>query len=192
MNFLAHAWLSRQGDDEFLHGNLIADGVKGSRFEGWSAAAAAGIRHHRQVDAAIDSHAEVLRLRHSAPAAERRFVGIALDLVWDHFLASRQPDPALVKRCYRILEARRAPARLATLVPAMIEGDWLNRYADFNFTCRAIAGIGQRLRGANHLENLVPWLTVEYDRLERAFVILWPDMQARFSDTPTATSHRQR
>jgi acyl carrier protein phosphodiesterase len=30
MNFLAHAWLARKGSDDFLYGNLIADGVKGS------------------------------------------------------------------------------------------------------------------------------------------------------------------
>ncbi|KAA0019236.1 DUF479 domain-containing protein [Salinicola corii] len=182
MNFLAHAWLSRQGSDDFLYGNLVADGVKGARLESWPPAVAAGIRHHRQVDAAIDRHAEVLRLLRMAPQAQRRFAGIALDLVWDHFLASRYPDARLVERCYRVLGERRAPSRLEGMVPAMIDGDWLQRYADFDFTCRAIAGIGQRLRGPNQLAALTPWLREEYASLEAAFVALWPDMQQRFRE----------
>lgn len=180
MNFLAHAWLSRHGSDDFLYGNLIADGVKGDPRGAWSSAIVAGIRHHRQVDSAIDHHAEVLALRQLAPKGERRYVGIALDIVWDHFLAKRLPNPALVERCYAVLEARAAPTRLATLVPAMIAGDWLTRYADFDFTCRAIAGIGNRLSGPNRLARLTPWLADEYDRLEAAFVTLWPEMQGRF------------
>ena len=114
MNFLAHALLSCHGSDDFLYGNLIADGVKGINLEAWPAAVASGIRHHRQVDAAIDRHAEVLRLLQSAPRAQRRYTGIALDLIWDHFLASHYPDPALVDRCYQVLgerDARAQPAR---------------------------------------------------------------------------------
>jgi acyl carrier protein phosphodiesterase len=68
------------------------------------------------------------------------------------------------------------------MVPTLIDGDWLRRYADFDFTCRAIAGIGQRLRGPNQLAALTPWLRDEYDNLEAAFVTLWPDMQRRFRD----------
>jgi len=182
MNFLAHAHLSRHGSDDFLYGNLIADGVKGDRLDGWSPETAEGIRHHRRVDAMIDRHAEVLALRRMAPATQRRYVGIALDLVWDHFLASRQPDPALIQRCYAVLGERHAPERLAGMVPAMIRGDWLTHYADFDFTCQAIAGIGKRLRGPNHLAALTPWLNDEYERLEAAFLALWPDMRQRFID----------
>lgn len=182
MNFLAHAWLSRHGSDDFLYGNLIADGVKGDRFETWPTAVVAGIRHHRRVDAAIDRHAEVTHLLQVSPTAQRRFVGIALDLVWDHFLALHHPDAALVERCYNVLGRRAAPDRLAGMVPMMIEGDWLRRYADFDFTCRAIAGVGSRLRGPNQLAALTPWLRHEYALLESAFLVLWPDMQHRFGE----------
>ena len=36
MNFLGHARLSLAGSDNFLFGNLIADGVRGSDLSGWS------------------------------------------------------------------------------------------------------------------------------------------------------------
>lgn len=179
MNFLAHAWLSRQGSDDFLYGNLIADGIKGTRLEALGDDVAAGVRHHRRVDAAIDSHPEVLALLASAPAAQRRYAGIALDVMWDHFIARDHPDPALVARCYAVLDQRAAPQRLAGMIPSLIRGDWLTRYADFDFTCQAIAGIGTRLRGPNQLAALTPWLDTAYPQLEAAFQALWPQMRQR-------------
>ncbi len=80
-------------------------------------------------------------------------------------------------RTYRVLRARPAPARLATLVPVLVEQDWLHRYADFAFTCRAIAGIGRRLSGPNRLAELVPWLEEEQRRLEEEFLRLWPEVR---------------
>ncbi|WP_110687306.1 ACP phosphodiesterase [Salinicola aestuarinus] len=180
MNFLAHAWLARQGSDEFLYGNLIADGIKGTALGSLEEEVAAGVRHHRQVDAAIDSHSEVRARLAAAPKGQRRYAGIALDLVWDHFIARETPDPALVSRCYAILAQHPAPDRLAGMIPALIEGDWLSRYADFDFTCQAIAGIGTRLRGPNQLAALTPWLEATYPELEAAFHRLWPQMRHRF------------
>lgn len=181
MNFLAHAWLARGGSDDFLWGNLIADGVKGSDLSAWPAEVAEGIRHHRRVDAFVDAHPVVAAIRCRTPGRQRRYVGIALDLVWDHFVARelgcQELSSPLVTRTYRVLRTQPAPARLATLVPAMVEQDWLHRYADFTFTCRAIAGIGQRLAGPNRLAELVPWLEEEHSRLADDFQRLWPEVR---------------
>ncbi|WP_043526102.1 ACP phosphodiesterase [Litchfieldella xinjiangensis] len=178
MNFLAHAWLSQDGSDDFLYGNLIADGVKGPDLSQWRAPIAAGIVHHRRVDAFVDQHPVVALAKQRAPAGHRRYAGIALDLVWDHFLArqtQRTADQAhLVARCYALLAARPAPQRLGMMMPALVEQDWLRRYADFGFTCSAIANIGRRLSGPNRLALLVPWLEEDYPRLERDFHELWP------------------
>lgn len=185
MNFLAHAWLARLGSDEFLYGNLIADGVKGSDLSAWPAAVADGINHHRRVDAWVDIHPSVLAAKHRAPHAQRRYAGIALDLVWDHFLARQQVDnpanEALIKRTYQLLSARPAPNRLASMMPVLIKHDWLRGYADFDFTCRAVAGIGERLSGPNRLAELVPWLYEDYRLLAMDFEILWSECTAELS-----------
>ncbi|WP_136067734.1 acyl carrier protein phosphodiesterase [Modicisalibacter radicis] len=186
MNFLAHGWLARGGTDEFLHGNLIADGVKGVDLSDWSPAAATGIRHHRRVDAWVDQHQVVREARSRAPDDGRRYAGIALDMVWDHFVARDHLDPALVARCYRVLASRSAPARLATMVPLLIEEDWLSRYADLDFTCSAIANIGRRLRGPNRLAALVPWVEADYAGLERDFHALWPALNRELGVAPGA------
>lgn len=180
MNFLAHAWLSHHGSDDFLYGNLIADGVKGSDLSAWPASVADGIRHHRRTDTLVDGHPLTRAARGRAPEGRSRYAGIALDLVWDHFLsrllANDPAQQALIQRCYRLLKVQPAPERLASMVPALVEQDWLTRYADFDFTCRAIAGIGQRLSGPNLLAELRPWLEADYVQLEADFRSLWPDM----------------
>lgn len=187
MNFLAHAWLVSAGSDDFLYGNLIADGVKGSDLSAWSPATAEGIRHHRRVDAWVDRHPCVINARKRAPVAQRRYAGIALDMMWDHFLArdtlGQANQEAIVERCYRVLSARSAPNRLAGMMPLLVEHDWLRGYADFTFTCRAIAGIGRRLSGPNQLAALVPWLYDDYPALERDFRTLWPALLAELSKT---------
>ncbi len=186
MNFLAHGWLARGGSDDFLYGNLIADGVKGTDLDAWEPAVAAGIRHHRRVDAFVDRHPVLLEIKALAPRDGRRVAGIALDLMWDHCLARRLTTAErdwLVSRCYRLLEARPAPARLATMMPALVSQDWLRGYADFRFTCRAVAGLGRRLSGPNRLAALLPWLERDYLALDAAFTRLWPDLEAHL-DVP--------
>ncbi|MFP4137715.1 MAG: ACP phosphodiesterase [Halomonas sp.] len=195
MNFLAHAWLARGGDDDFLYGNLIADGVKGSDLGECPVGVARGIRHHRRVDAYIDAHAVTRELLVRSPPGGRRVMGIALDLVWDHFVAQEVvaggPGSRLVARSYRLLEARSAPARLAPMVPLLVEQDWLRRYADFSFTCRAIVGIGRRLSGPNRLAPLVPWLEAEYPGLEEAFHRLWPAVRRELEVAPARPEGRR-
>lgn len=191
MNFLAHGWLARGGSDDFLYGNLIADGVKGANLAAWDVDQAAGIRHHRRVDAYVDGHPVVMSVLERSPRRQRRYVGIALDLVWDHFTATTLTADErhwLTYRCYRLLRERPAPARLATMMPVLVEQDWLNRYADFSFTCRAIAGIGGRLSGPNRLAELVPWLEEEYERLYRDFTMLWPAVNVALGVPPQGES----
>lgn len=192
MNFLAHAWLVSAGSDDFLYGNLIADGVKGRDLSDWSPATALGIRHHRRVDAWVDSYPSVVNARRRAPTGQRRYAGIALDMVWDHFLArdtaGQAHQEAIVERCYRLLSARTAPNRLAGMMPILVEQDWLRGYADFAFTCRAVAGIGRRLSGPNQLAALVPWLYDDYHALEGDFQTLWPALMAELSHQDSSPS----
>ncbi|MFC0268367.1 acyl carrier protein phosphodiesterase [Kushneria aurantia] len=179
MNFLAHARLAQHGSDDFLFGNLIADGLKGPVPAGLALQTALGVRFHRRLDALIDRDAITRALHARAPRPQRRVTGIALDIVWDHFLARRQHDSALNERIYRLLAHREAeiPPRQQRLFHCLRQQRWLEAYADFDFTCHAVAGVGQRLSGRNLLAELTPWLYREYDLLEASFVALWPRME---------------
>ncbi len=66
-------------------------------------------------------------------------------------------------------------------MPVLLEQDWLHRYADFAFTCRAISGIGCRLSGPNRLAELIPWLEADYPALADDFDDLWPSLKAELA-----------
>ncbi|MDR2871751.1 MAG: ACP phosphodiesterase [Xanthomonadaceae bacterium] len=176
MNFIGHALLAQRGNDDFLFGNLVADGIKGSDLSALPDDVARGVRLHRRVDSGIDRHPCVSALRARMPA--RRVAGIALDLVWDHFLSRDWLTPELAERCYAVLSSHPIPERSASLVSRLLQGRWLEHYADFDFCCQAILGVGKRLRGIDHnpLTAILPWLWSHHDELEDHFNRLWPDL----------------
>ncbi|MGJ8524456.1 Acyl carrier protein phosphodiesterase [Halomonadaceae bacterium LMG 33818] len=182
MNFIGHALLACEGNDSFLFGNLIADGIKGSELGYLGAELEAGVRWHRRVDAVIDQHPRVLALMKQMP--HRRVAGIALDIVWDHFLSRYELTEALADRCYRLLSARPLPEKLNGMLTHLVEGRWLERYADYGFTLSAISGVGHRLRGENLLRALIPWLETHYDELQVSYQRLWPDIQQTLTYHP--------
>lgn len=179
MNFLAHATLAREGSDPWLLGNLVADGVKGRIETDNRSALASGVRFHRRMDALIDRDPLTLSLRARAPLALRRVTGIALDIVWDHFLARLKPDPTLNRRVYRVLQTFESdiPASQKMMFAHLCRQHWLEAYEDFDFTCQAVAGVGRRLRGRNLLADLTPWLSQHYGLLEESFQTLWPRLE---------------
>lgn len=179
MNFLAHAELARHGSDVFMLGNLVADGIKGPVPSTADTELARGVRFHRKMDALIDQHETTLALKRQAPKAQRRVCGIALDIVWDHFLARRCHDQTLNQRVYRVLGQHDAliPARQQRMFAHLCREHWLEAYGNFDFTCRAITGVGTRLSGPNRLAELTPWLEREYALLEESFYVIWPWMQ---------------
>ncbi|RKR06223.1 acyl carrier protein phosphodiesterase [Kushneria sinocarnis] len=198
MNFLAHAVLAEPGSDGFLFGNLIADGVRGSRLYEWPQDIALGIRHHRRVDATIDHHPTVIALRRRIEGPERRVAGIAFDLLWDHFLAqdclAEPAGRALIERSYRVLEQgeQQVPPRVATTISLLRRHDWLSSYADFDFTCQAISGLGERLTGVNRLAQLLPWIRAHRATLAAAFRDLWPDMLSLRDECRVTTAAQAR
>ena len=200
MNFLGHARLSLAGSDNFLFGNLIADGVRGSDLSGWSPEVEAGIRFHRRCDAVIDAHPETRWLLTQVPPSSRRVAGIAFDMMWDHLLAAEMHDDD-IDRLYRLLAREEVPSRLSSLIEWIQVRDALRRYQELEFTLATIASIGERMTarrrlrqtsdtrngrhthkvgnldaGTNPLADMTPWLADNRAMLEDSFARLWPDM----------------
>ncbi|MCM5703506.1 ACP phosphodiesterase [Larsenimonas salina] len=191
MNFLGHAVIAHSGSDEYLLGNLIADGIKGRNLSAWPADIALGIRRHRQLDEWIDHHAEVQALKAYVPREVRRVSGIGFDLVWDHFLSVRLLDPetqhpalerGLIDRIYEVLSlnAHLIPGRMGPLCDALIRQRWLERYADYGYTCQSVRALGHRIpRQTPQMYALGDWLETHPMRLEAAFERLWPDLESQ-------------
>ena len=87
VNLLAHAFLANGVPDRIV-GQLCGDFVRGSDLSAYPPLVQVGIRCHRAVDTFTDQHAETLAARNLFQAPHRRFAGIAVDVIYDHFLAS--------------------------------------------------------------------------------------------------------
>ncbi|TKI06367.1 DUF479 domain-containing protein [Martelella alba] len=184
MNFLAHLHLAATAGSSLL-GNLMADYVRGNPDGRYPPAVAAGIRLHRRIDGLTDTHPAVRNAKALFGADVRRVSPIALDVVWDHFLARHwtrlEPDMSL-SRFARMAEAAITPALPASPEPfrhlnrALWRERWLERYAEPLFLEQVLCRMAERRPRLSALGHIYPEIARHYPALESRFWELYPDM----------------
>ncbi|MCW1921104.1 ACP phosphodiesterase [Luteolibacter arcticus] len=136
MNYLAH-FLLAEDDPASRVGNLLGDFVTG-RPESLALPlrVVQGIVRHRAIDRFADEHPVTARLKVLVPPERRRFAGVIVDLVHDHFLTrhwdecSPVPFREFIDTCNDSLSSHLAilPADLADTLEERIADDWLGHY----------------------------------------------------------------
>lgn len=186
MNYLAHLFLSPD-DPELLLGSLIADFTRG-RLEtlarDWPPGVVRGIALHRQVDRFTDDHPRVIRARRRIAPPYRRYSGIILDILFDHYLCrywsefTRRDRDEFIRQVYRLLEQRREqlPARLHALVPRMRREDWLGSYRDLEVVGLVFERMSTRLRQPNKLAGALVEVRRHYPELAEDFRRFFPEL----------------
>ena len=188
MNYLAHAFLSRDAPERLI-GGLLGDFVKGPVGERYSPAVRAGILLHRAIDRYTDDHELVRASRALVSPERRRFAGILVDVFYDHFLArhwrrySEVALPDFTREVYATLLAHRAgfPERLQRILPWMAGDDWLGSYGELWAVDAALNGIARRFRRfprARVLTGAVEELEHNYTDLEVYFLRFFPELVA--------------
>ncbi|HEV7572999.1 MAG TPA: ACP phosphodiesterase [Thermoanaerobaculia bacterium] len=186
MNYLAHLLLAEQ-TAESLIGNLAGDFVKGSIGDDVPAGIAAGIRHHRRVDAFTDSHPSVAAFRRVLIPEHGHYARVIADVFFDHFLAidfTRYASESLgvfLQRVYATIDSHidELPGRLRIVYPRMRDDGWLSSYRTLEGIRLALGGISHRLSRRPQLATAVGFL--QDDRrpeLERLFHEFFPDVMA--------------
>lgn len=170
MNFLAHHWLA--GADEDLQlGAWLGDFIKGSHQLGqFSIPVQQGIRLHRAIDSFVDSHELTLDLKSGFPAEYRRYSGIILDLMADHFLARdwshRDPRPLVeVERsAFRLLQRHDAwlPLGLKQFIDYAKPRKLLSGYGRRAVIVESLAGVSRRLSRSNPLSETAEFIDEYY------------------------------
>lgn len=198
MNHLAHALLANAGHHSLI-GNLSGDFVKGP-LDGLDihVGVCEGIRQHRRVDVFTDQHRVTAELKGIFKPANRRYAGILLDVVFDHYLIrywrsfSGVTLRPFVNAVYATLATHEAllPGQLADFVPRMIAADWL-------YSCESLAGvdrvlqrISSRLRYENPLGHAVDDIERNYQVLEAGFLAFFPEAMASQGRDQGAGSQR--
>jgi acyl carrier protein phosphodiesterase len=187
MNYLAHLYLS-EDSEESIFGSIVADFVKGPLVDQYPRGILTAINTHRKVDAFTDAHEMVLNSRKLFSSKRRRFAGIIIDVVFDHFLAknwsaySKMELDTFISKSYSILKTYRKllPGDLKFAVPKMIEEDWLGSYRYLDAIGVTLDRISKRMerrfnRG-NNMHGAIEEVKSSYDELEANFESFFPQL----------------
>lgn len=184
MNYLAHLHIADHCDSNAL-GNLLGDFVKGNPDNHYTNDVVQGIRLHRFVDSYTDSHELVREARQLFAGKQRRFSCIALDMFWDHCLASnwqQYHDYGLRKFCeqQRVLVAQEndveLPERFTRVTAAMWQGRWMESYQDLENIEYALQRMSNRSPRMGELANCFSTLDKNYAELVKVFKAMYPDV----------------
>ncbi len=184
MNYLAHLCLAQPSVSSKV-GNMLGDFMRGVEVATLPVAVRDGLENHRLVDRFTDSHDWVQAQRRQFSSARRRFAGVALDVLFDHFLWRHwsafyaQPRRELIELHYRHLQAGDAlmPDLMRQRVQRLVEHDLLNRYAQLDQVGQALDVIAARIRFANHFAGMVDEIAPRYEALEQGFLAFYPQLQ---------------
>jgi acyl carrier protein phosphodiesterase len=185
MNYLAHLFLA-EPTPEALIGNLLGDFRTGIPLDYYPQAIRRGIETHLQIDAFTDAHPIVRQSKTYFSPPQRRFAGIVLDVLYDHYLAKHWQDyatvplPEFANQVYRILETHREllPIKLQRALPDMVGNDWLCSYQELPILRYTIERIGQRFKRPTPIAQSYGEIMANYDVLKQDFQAFFPELIA--------------
>jgi len=183
MNYLAHLLLS-PSDDLSRLGNIMGDFMLGVDPETLPPEVWSGILLHRSIDAFTDSHQVVRALRKGFSKDRRRFSGVVLDVVFDHFLIkhwsrfSQHDFNRFVDECYTALWSQRSlmPERMEMVISWMIKRDWIRSYSEIDHVGRALDGLASRLKINHDFHGAIEEVHEHYDIIEKRFLVFFPEL----------------
>ncbi|MER2494474.1 ACP phosphodiesterase [Vibrio neptunius] len=184
MNYLAHLHIAQHCESSML-GNLLGDFVKGNPEHRYSADIVQGIKLHRFVDTTTDSHALMLKAKEYFPGKSRRFSGIALDIFWDHCLASEWQQYHATSLRDFCLDAESKvlaeypetlPERFMAVSGAMWKGRWLESYQEIENIEYALQRMSTRSPRMGELSHCFDTLEQRYQPLKEIFHTLYPEV----------------
>ncbi|WP_101675374.1 acyl carrier protein phosphodiesterase [Alloalcanivorax mobilis] len=184
MNYFAHLALAQPTVASKV-GNLMGDFMRGVQPEALPEPVRQGLHNHRLVDRFTDHHPLVIDSRRRFSDQRRRFAGVALDVLFDHFLIRHwsrfheRPLQEAIDENYRLLltGAPLMPEAMRATTRHMVEHDWFNRYAELEGIGRALDRIAARIRFTNRFQGMLEEIHAHHDELEAVFLTLYPQLR---------------
>lgn len=188
LNYLAHLYLAEDRAESRI-GNLLGDFVTGrpeslkGRFPD---AVLKGIVRHRAIDRFADSHRVNTALKAAVAPARRRFAGVIIDILYDHFLTlgwtgfSTVPFRSFIDTCNAELLARREllPAELGRTLEERIADDWLGRYGSEAGLAEVFHRVALRHPGFAPIRDAVEDLRAKREVFAAGFTEFFPELRA--------------
>ena len=176
VNHLAHLYLAKNNKD-LLIGNFIADAVKGRQIETFSKGIQKGIVMHRAIDTFTDSHDVVKKSIIKFRPQLHKYAGIAVDVVYDHFLAKNwsdyhhEPLQDYAAQMYDLLNenSKILPLNSQRFLFYMTSRNMLFYYQELAHLQMVFNGMSKRSKFTSGLEKSVEILESNYLEIEAEF-----------------------
>ncbi|PAV26414.1 acyl carrier protein phosphodiesterase [Tamilnaduibacter salinus] len=188
MNHLAHLYLSRPTVESRV-GNLLGDFAQGIDPDALPNDVRAGLMNHRAVDRYTDAHPDVQACKTLFSRQRRRFAGVALDVLFDHYLLRHweeftdTPKRPFIESLYQDLARGQPlmPEPMQRTTQHMIRHDWFGSYEDLDNIGAALDRIAGRIRFSNRFSGIIEEIRVHDDVLEARFLCFFSDLEANFN-----------
>lgn len=183
MNYLAHLYLAQPNADSHF-GNLLGDfGGKIHRHQ-LPIAVQQGLENHYLVDRFTDSHSAVKQAKQLFSIKRRRFAGIALDVLFDHFLIRhwsrfhQTPLSQFKQSSYALLNEKLSymPSRMQQVITRMVQNDWFKEYETIEGIGFALDNIAKRIRFSNEFSGSIEDINRHYVELNAVFLSFFPEL----------------
>lgn len=189
MNHFAHLYLA-QATVESRVGNLLGDFARGVVPETLPAAVRGGLANHRAVDAFTDQHPLVRQAKTLFSDQRRRFAGVALDILFDHYLIrhwsrfAEGEQKAFIQALYRDLGRGQhlMPLRMQQVTASIITHDWFGSYASLDNIGHALDRVAGRIRFPNLFDGMIEEIQPLDSELEALFLEFFPELIAYVHD----------
>ena len=190
MNFLGHLYFSHD-NHELMVANLFGDHFYGKHYTHLPEIIQQGILLHRQIDDYTDTHPAVKSLRLALYQELPKVAGIAIDLYFDHLLASNWVDFHTTPYAdylnefyaYQSVYINQYPRDFCQFLDQLKVKKWMNHYGSNFGLLKSCEGVGNRLSFPNAL-HLAPDVYKENSYIiESTFHEFMHDACSRFNIT---------
>ncbi|MFC5049414.1 ACP phosphodiesterase [Rubritalea spongiae] len=190
MNYLAHVALAHNSDASRI-GNFLGDFAKGtheSLLEKWPTELVQGFIMHRAIDSLTDSHPTFREAKQLIDPNRRRLAGIAIDIIYDHFLSRhwnlfyQQERSLFINQFYQSLEQHPQwwIGEFAHAYPYLKSENWLECYVSKDGIKLTLDRISKRNRKWTlPLAECYQDFERHYSEFEKLFLILYPELIER-------------
>lgn len=183
MNFLAHIYLSGN-IDEVKIGNFIGDYIKGSAFHIYPENIKKGILLHRFIDSFTDKNTYTLDAKALFTPKYRKYSGIVMDIIYDHFLASNwsrysyEPLQDYINNFHELLLKNNdmLPHDVQEMVPKLIQNKRLYSYKDIEGIRSVLSTMSTYTSLPDHSDFAIEVLQEHYEFLKRNFFLFFSDI----------------
>jgi len=183
MNFLAHAYLSRNSR-HLMVGNFIGDFVKGNQILQYDEGIVEGILMHRKIDDFTDNHVVFKRSRKRIRHKYRHYSGVVIDLFYDHILAKNWNNYAeksldkFASEVYTVIQdhIQIIPEKARYMFPYMMKYNWLVNYSTLEGIDQSLKGLSKRTNHRSGMEHAATDLAEKYKHFENDFKEFFPEI----------------